>query len=77
MQNEKRLINMDFVVLEPIYEQILEDFGFDLTGDEKATIFPFGMLIKENTISLSELKALISEKSVLVRGNAPKLRDEL
>lgn len=68
---------MNFAAWEPIYEQILEDFGFDRTGDEEAAKVLSRMLTEENTVSLSELKYLISEKSILVCGNAPKLRDDL
>lgn len=68
---------MDFTLWEPIYERILEDFGFDREGDEKAALFLSSRLTEENTASLSELKALISGKPVLVCGNAPKLRDDL
>lgn len=68
---------MDFATWEPIYERILEDFGFDRVGDEKAAIFLSGMLNQENTVSLSELKAIISGKCVLVCGNAPGLRSDL
>ncbi|NLN44335.1 MAG: DUF115 domain-containing protein [Methanosarcina sp.] len=68
---------MDFILWEPIYERILEDFGFDREGDEQAALFLSSRLTEENTASLSELKALISGKSVLVCGNAPKLRDDL
>jgi len=68
---------MDFATWEPIYERILEDFGFDRAGDEKAALFLSRMLTEENTASLSELKAVISGKPVLVCGNAPKLRSDL
>lgn len=68
---------MNFAAWEPIYEQILEDFGFDRAGDEEAAQFLSRKLTEENTVSLSELKALISGKPVLVCGNAPKLRREL
>jgi len=68
---------MDFAVWEPIYERILEDFGFDREGDEEAARFLSSMLTRENTASLSELEAVISGKPVLVCGNAPGLRAEL
>lgn len=71
------MICTDFAVWEPIYERILEDFGFDRAGDEEAAQFLSHMLTEENSVSLSELKAVISEKPVLVCGNAPRLRDEL
>jgi 2-amino-4-hydroxy-6-hydroxymethyldihydropteridine diphosphokinase len=68
---------LDFTAWEPVYEKILEDFGFDRKGDEKAALFLSRMLNEKNTVSLSELKNTISEKPVLVCGNAPKLRKEL
>ncbi len=68
---------MDFAAWEPIYERILEDFGFDRAGDEEAALFLSHMLTEKNTISLSELKTVISGKCVLVCGNAPKLRNDL
>ena len=68
---------MDFAAWEPIYERILEDFGFDRAGDEEAALFLSRMLTEKNTASLSELKAVISGKPVLVCGNAPKLRNDL
>jgi len=71
------VVDTDFAVWEPIYERILEDFGFDREGDEEAALFLSRMLTEKNTASLSELKALISGKPVLVCGNAPKLRNDL
>lgn len=68
---------MDFAAWEPIYERILEDFGFDRVGDEKAAQILSRMLTEANTIPLSELKTVILGKQVLVCGNAPKLRKEL
>jgi 2-amino-4-hydroxy-6-hydroxymethyldihydropteridine diphosphokinase len=71
------VVDTDFAVWEPIYEKILEDFGFDREGDEEAALFLSRMLTEKNTASLSELKAVISGKPVLVCGNAPKLRNDL
>jgi len=68
---------MDFAAWEPIYERILEDFGFDRSGDEEAARFLSLLLTRENTASLSELKDTISGKPVLACGNAPGLRNEL
>lgn len=68
---------MDFTAWEPIYVQILEDFGFDRTRDEEAALFLSHMLTDSNTVSLSKLKATIFQKPVLVCGNAPRLRTEL
>jgi uncharacterized Rossmann fold enzyme len=71
------VIDTDFAAWEPIYEQILDDFGFDRAGDEEAARILSSMLTEKNTVGLSELKATISGKPVLVCGNAPKLRKEL
>ncbi len=71
------MIHADFVAWKPIYERILEDFGFDREGNEEATLFLSRMLTEENTTSLSELKTTISGKPVLVCGNALKLRNDL
>ena len=71
------MIHVDFVAWEPIYEKILEDFGFDRVDDEEAARFLFSMLIKNNTVNLSELEAAISGKSILICGNAKKLSNEL
>ena len=68
---------MDFAAWEPIYERILEDFGFDRIGDEEAARFLSQKLTEINTASLSELETVISGKPVLVCGNAPGLRNEL
>ncbi len=68
---------MNFTAWEPIYERILEDFGFDRTGDEEAARLLSHMLSEKNTASLSELKDTVSGKPVLVCGNAPGLRNEL
>ena len=71
------MIYTDFTAWEPIYERILEDFGFDRTGDEEAARLLSHMLSEKNTASLSELKDTVSGKPVLVCGNAPGLRNEL
>jgi len=71
------MIHADFVAWKPIYERILEDFGFDRESDEEAALFLSRMLTEKNTAKLSELKAVISGKPVLVCGNAPKLRNDL
>lgn len=68
---------MNFAAWEPIYERILEDFGFDRKGDEEAARFLSLMLTEKNTSRLSEIKEKISERPVLVCGNAPGLRIEL
>ncbi len=71
------MIYTDFAAWEPIYEEILEDFGFDRKSDEEAARILSRMLTEQNTVSLSELKTTISGKPALIFGNAPKLRKEL
>ncbi|AKB74392.1 6-hydroxymethyl-7,8-dihydropterin pyrophosphokinase [Methanosarcina lacustris Z-7289] len=71
------MIYTDFTAWEPIYERILEDFGFDRTGDEEAAQFLSQKLTEKNTVNLSELKDAVSGKPVLVCGNAPGFRNEL
>ena len=68
---------MDFAAWEPIYVRILADFGFDRMGDEGAARLLSHMLTDSNAVSLSQLKNTISNKPVLVCGNAPRLRTEL
>ncbi len=76
-RNRKEVICTDFAAWEPIYEEILEDFGFDREGDEEAARILSRMLTEKNTVSLSELKTAIFGKPALICGNAPKLRKEL
>ena len=76
-RNRKEVICTDFAAWETIYEEILEDFGFDRGGDEEAARILSRMLTEKNTVSLSELKTAISGKHALICGNAPKLRKEL
>ena len=77
MKIGKEVIHMDFAAGSLIHERILEDFGFDRAGDEKAALFLSHILTEKNTVSLSELKTIISRKPALVCGNAPKLRNDL
>ena len=49
------MIHADFVAWKPIYERILEDFGFDREGDEEATLFLSRMLTEENTTSVKKV----------------------
>jgi uncharacterized Rossmann fold enzyme len=74
---EKEVIYMDFAVWEPIYEEILGDFGFDRAGDEKAARILSHMLTEKNAVSPSEIKNAVSGKTTLICGNAPRLRKEL
>lgn len=68
---------MDFDRWEPIYLQILDDFGFSREGDERAAIILSEMLTDSNAVGTAVLTELIQGKDVLVCGNAPVLPDNL
>lgn len=66
---------MDFSIWEPIYLQILQDFGFERKDDERAALI-LSHLIVEN-YDLQILHNLIFNKHILVCGNGPGLSREL
>jgi hypothetical protein len=68
---------MDFDHWEPIYLQILDDFGFSREGDERAAIILSEMLINANSVGTEVLTELVQGKNVLVCGNAPVLPNDL
>ncbi|MGP8320444.1 MAG: 6-hydroxymethylpterin diphosphokinase MptE-like protein, partial [Methanosarcinaceae archaeon] len=68
---------MDFDSWEPIYLNILADFGFSRREDERAALILSDMLNKGNLIDVSILDDLISDRDILVCGNAPILAGEL
>jgi uncharacterized Rossmann fold enzyme len=68
---------MDFDLWEPIYLQILDDFGFSREGDERAAIILSEMLTDANSVGTEVLKELVQGKDVLVCGNAPVLPEDL
>lgn len=68
---------MDFDLWEPIYLQILDDFGFSREEDERAAIILSEILTDANSVGTSVLAELIQGKDVLVCGNAPVLPDDL
>ena len=66
---------------EPLYEEILRDFGFDRAKDEEAARLASELMTSkltsdERTVK-QEIEALISGKHVLICGNAPCLEREL
>ncbi|MBN1323740.1 MAG: DUF115 domain-containing protein [Methanotrichaceae archaeon] len=66
---------MDYEAWEPIYREILDDFGFSMKRDLEAAV-----LLSEQLISpppLTRLEELISAKKVLVCGNGPGLSSEI
>ena len=67
---------MKFEEWEPIYQEILEDFGFDRSKDEEAARL-LSKLIGNRSINVQRLSDLIYRKQVIICGNAPLLEEEL
>lgn len=63
---------MDYEKWEAYYRDILEDFGFDRTSDERAAQLLDDLLDGER-VNSRELRELIEGKRVIVYGNAPDL----
>ncbi|MEM3445696.1 MAG: 6-hydroxymethylpterin diphosphokinase MptE-like protein [Thermoplasmata archaeon] len=68
---------MNFDEWEPIYLQILKEFGFSRLEDEVAGVTLFNLLAGKNLVKLQELEGLIREKTVCVIGDAPGSIDKL
>ena len=67
---------MEFKDWDPIYKEILQDFGWSREEDEKAAI-QLSSLLSGKTSDLSILKKKLEGKDVLVCGNALTLSNEL
>jgi len=67
---------MQFDSWEPIYREILEDFGFSRERDEEAAEILSRMLSPSGPI-LREARARISGRDVVICGNAPKLAADI
>jgi len=67
---------MDFKEWEPIYEDIVEEFGFSRQADEEAARLLDSLLEKKELYPLELLRRRISD-GVTVYGNAPRLEEEL
>lgn len=67
---------MDFEEWEPLYERILDEFGFSRQADEGAARLLDSLLTKKDTYSLELLRRKLAN-SVTVCGDAPGLEDEL
>lgn len=67
-------ILMRFELWEPLYQDILEDFGFSRDRDEEAARLLWHLLKKDpKSLDLDRLDVLIRGRKVLVCGNAPGL----
>jgi len=67
---------MEFSEWEPLYMQILADFGFDRSEDERSARILSEML-REKRGTLQDLHDIISGRDVAVCGNAPSLAAEI
>jgi 2-amino-4-hydroxy-6-hydroxymethyldihydropteridine diphosphokinase len=67
---------MEFATWEPIYQQILEDFGFSRKRDEDAAEL-LADLLRGRDPALPAAKAIVAGKRAVVCGNAPTLHREL
>jgi uncharacterized Rossmann fold enzyme len=69
---------MRFELWEPMYLEILEDFGFSREGDEEAARLLSGLLQGQTDgVSLDNMDSLIRGRRVLICGNAPQLARNL
>ena len=69
---------MRFEEWDPIYREILEEFGFSRDEDEAAALLLKGLLSgRVEDLSLEDLDSLIRGRRVLVCGNGPGLAPEL
>lgn len=68
---------MDFISWDPIYEEILQDFGFSRAEDERAALLLSHLLEGKISPGQDALKKTISGKDVLVCGNGPNLAEDL
>jgi len=67
---------MEFSEWEPLYTQILADFGFDRSEDV-ASARILADLLRGRTGALADLRGIISGQDVAVCGNAPSLASEI
>ncbi len=69
---------MRFIDWEPIYEEILVEFGFSREKDEDAARLLQSLLWgREGDLYAEDLESIIGGREVLVCGNGPSLRREL
>ena len=67
---------MEFQFWEPIYTEILEDFGFSRIRDEEAALL-LSELLKDKKRSMDEAAQRLCGRAAAICGNAPSLAKEL
>lgn len=68
---------MNYPEWEPIYKQILDDFGFEQAEDEAAAVVLKDLLVLKNKISIKELSEIINNKQVHIFGAGPSLNSDI
>ncbi len=68
---------MQFCLWEPIYLEILEDFGFSREYDEEAAEILSDLLAPSDERCLKDASRLVYGRAVVICGNAPSLAEEL
>jgi uncharacterized Rossmann fold enzyme len=70
---------MNFNDWEPIYEEILNDFGFSREEDEASAQLLSELLKKKRNslVTLDKLQNIIKDKEVIVCGKAPRLLNDV
>ncbi len=69
---------MEYAEWEPIYEEILKDFGFNgEKNDQSARILYSVISDADNRVNIDVLEGVIKGEDVLVCGDAPTLREDL
>ncbi|MHB8118481.1 MAG: 6-hydroxymethylpterin diphosphokinase MptE-like protein [Methanothrix sp.] len=67
---------MQFATWEPLYQSILQDFGFSLGRDEEAAML-LAELLRDREPSLCAAEAIVAGHRTVVCGNALSLETEL
>ena len=70
---------MNFNEWEPIYEKILNDFGFSREEDERSAQLLSELLEEksDSLLPLEKLRSMIKDKEVVVCGKAPRLSKDV
>lgn len=71
---------MRYSVWEPIYEEILKDFGFEREKDEEAARIASEIISRKSSEGKGvkrAIKSMIKGKTAIICGNAPCLEDEI
>lgn len=70
---------MNFNEWEPIYEKILNDFGFSREEDERSAQLLSELLEEksDSLLPLEKLRSIIKDKEVVVCGKAPRLSKDV